>query len=107
MSELKFQIKVCEMLNKLNYYYFAVPNGGNLKSVVNAMNLKRSGMKNGVSDLIVLRPGGRTYFLELKTRDGSQRKEQKIFQAIVESLGFKYYLVKPDMDFMKMIEEMK
>jgi hypothetical protein len=109
MSELKYQVKVCKILDSQNYYYYSVPNGFESDNVVNIMNLKRSGMKAGVADIVVLRPGGRAYFLELKVGNNKMQDEQVRFKMIVESMGFRHFLVSPKMsqqEFIDMIDEM-
>ena len=95
MKESSFQVKVFNWLTKHNIYAFHVPNGFFADNVINVIQMKRQGMRDGVSDLIVIRPGARTFFLELKTETGKQRKEQIMFQTIVEEMGFKYILVRP------------
>lgn len=60
------------------------------------------GMRNGVSDLIVLLPN-RVVFVELKTNIGRQREKQKEFQSIVEGLGFEYYVIRSVEEFFQKI----
>lgn len=57
-----------------------------------------TGLKKGVSDLIVLMPK-RVVFVEVKTPTGSQSTEQKEFERLVKNLGFEYYLVRSLQDF--------
>lgn len=47
----------------------------------------------GLSDVMVLASGGRTFWLECKVPGGRQREDQVEFQRIVESLGFVYAVV--------------
>lgn len=74
---------------------FAVPNGGS-RHVREAANLKRQGVKPGVSDVIVLIPkkGFASLCIEFKTRVGKQSEEQKEFQKQAESCRNKYVVVR-------------
>lgn len=46
----------------------------------------------GVPDIIVILPGGRVSFIEVKRHPAKQSPEQVIFQKRVEALGCKYIL---------------
>ena len=65
---------------------FAVPNGGS-RHIREAANLKRQGVKPGVSDVIVLIPkkGFASLCIEFKTKVGKQSEYQKEFQKQAES----------------------
>lgn len=96
---------------------FAVPNGGS-RNQIEAANLKREGVKAGVSDLVLVTCSG-TIFIELKTpttykigkkgsqiidkKGGTQSEFQKHFQHKVESLGHKYFVVDNFEDFQVII----
>lgn len=69
MSERDEQIKVIAYLRKLELEkniltFFAVPNGGS-RNKLEAINLKREGVKAGVSDLIII-TRDKVLFLEMK-----------------------------------------
>jgi len=70
---------------------FSVPNES--KSKKETLKKKAIGMMAGVSDLIIVRPG-EVIFVEVKTPKGTQSKSQKVFQSLVEALGFRYLLVR-------------
>lgn len=70
------------------YIAFAVGNGGS-RNAIEAMNLKRSGVLAGVSDLILI-ADHTILFVEMKTEKGKQSERQKEFQQNVERLGFSY-----------------
>jgi len=80
---------------------FSVPNGGT-RNIREATLLKATGVTAGVSDLIVIKQN-EVIFVEVKTEVGKQSKEQKAFEAKVQSLGFKYILVRSLEDFQKKI----
>lgn len=71
---------------------FSVPNGG-FRNKIEAMKLVATGMKAGVSDLIVLFPN-RALFIEMKTATGRQSPDQKEFEKDVTALGFEYFLAR-------------
>ena len=63
------------------------------RNAIEGNKMKALGVVAGVSDLILLRPGGIAIFLELKTDTGKQSNAQAAFQATVESLGFRYAIL--------------
>lgn len=84
---------------------FAVPNGGS-RNKLEAINLKRQGVKSGVADVILLVPKGgfASLCLEFKTKIGKQSPEQKEFQEQAQMCGSKYVIVR---SVKEAIEEMK
>lgn len=56
-----------------------------------------SGLCNGFSDLIVL-ANNTIYFIEVKTKIGQQREDQKNFQSIVQSRGYTYIVARSTKD---------
>lgn len=85
------------------YIVFATPNGGS-RNVVEAANLKRSGVLSGVSDLIIVASHA-VLFVEMKTKTGTQQASQKKFQADVERLGFEYKICRSLPDFQRTVEK--
>ena len=53
-----------------------------------------AGAVKGVPDLIVIAPGGKTLFMEVKTIEGRLRPEQKKFAGDIVSMGHHYALVR-------------
>lgn len=105
MTELQFQAKAYQWCNNTylgKCYIFAVPNGGT-RNPMEAQSLKASGVRAGVADLILLLPGGRAVFIELKTDIGKQSEHQKGFEGIVNKLGFEYYLCRNLEEFKKLV----
>lgn len=84
---------------------FSVPNGGS-RNKLEAINLKRQGVKSGVSDVILLIPKGgfASLCMEFKTKSGKQSSEQKEFQKQAENCGSKYVVVR---SVKEAIQEMK
>ncbi len=84
---------------------FAVPNGGS-RNKIEAVNLKRQGVKSGVADVILLIPkkGFASLCIEFKTKIGRQSDEQKEFQMQVEKCGSKYVIAR---SVKEAIEEIK
>ena len=61
------------------------------------------GLLPGVADLTII-TDKRPLFIECKSPDGRQSKEQRIFQANVERLGYKYYIVRSLQQFKDIIQ---
>jgi len=89
----------CLKHHKPRLSVFSVPNGGT-RNKIEAMTLKSTGLKAGVSDLIALFPG-KAVFFELKTETGRQSPEQIDFKTVVEALGFEYHLIRSFDQFKK------
>lgn len=84
-------------------FVFAIPNGAKLPYMKNAkgkrvspqaMKLKKEGLKSGVADLGLMFRNGRMVFVEVKTADGVQSKEQKEFEALCKYMGFAYHIAR-------------
>lgn len=80
---------------------FSVPNEG--RDVVEQMKKKATGMLKGASDTVIVMPG-KTIYCEFKDAVGRQKPEQKKFQAKIEALGHKYWLVRTVEEFIELIE---
>lgn len=85
------------------YLCFAVGNGGS-RNKLEAINLKRSGVLAGVSDLIIV-ANKAVLFVEMKTKTGRQSGYQKMFQDTVKRLGFKYKICRSLYDFQLTINQ--
>lgn len=59
----------------------------------------------GEADLTLFCRGGHTVFIEIKTPTGRQSAKQKHFQMLVESLGFRYIIMRSVEDAHRFIEE--
>lgn len=66
---------------------FHVPNGGERNAIVGA-RMKRSGVKRGVPDLVLLAPGGRTHFIEVKRPGEKLTVQQEAFRDFCAFAGF-------------------
>lgn len=70
----------------------------NPKNAAHGAILKGMGLLPGISDQVLLTPPvpgqsrGSVTWIECKLPDKSQSPEQKDFQALVESLGMRYYI---------------
>jgi len=75
--------------------FFAIPNGGK-RDKMEAIRLKRQGVKAGVTDTLLLIPkkGFSCLCLEFKTLSGTQSDDQKEFQRQIEMCGGKYEIVR-------------
>jgi len=80
-------------LRKEKIPFYAVPNGANVEGHHRA-RMKREGMENGVSDLVILKYKDALY-LEMKRRKGGTwGPDQKAFKEKIEDLGFQYEVAK-------------
>jgi VRR-NUC domain len=97
ISEHQLQVQVLDYIEQEkatpDIYVIAIPNGGR-RSISVAKKLKREGLRAGVADLEILMPQGRVAWLELKTKNGRQSPEQKIFAGRCERLGHPYAVAK-------------
>jgi len=91
---------------KLAPLLFAIPNGG-WRNKKEAANLKRQGVRAGVSDLILLFPKGGygSLCIEMKYKRGHQRESQKAWQTIAEAAGNKYVVCRTLEGFMKEVKD--
>jgi len=85
------------------YVIFACPNGGS-RNRLEAINMKRSGVLAGVSDLIIIAERA-VLFVEMKTKTGRQRESQKAFQSNIERLGFEYKICRSLSSFQLTVEK--
>ena len=92
-DESNFQVGIVRMLRYAGFFVFAVPNGQRL-NLLRAKLAVREGLTRGVSDLVILLPGRKVFFVEVKNpnKKGYQSAEQKEFQALVEKYGHEYLL---------------
>ncbi len=85
----------------------SIPNGGERNKVAGMMSIA-SGEYAGASDLLVIHYG-QVLFVEVKTADEKksfQKPKQKLFQQHVESMGFKYFIVRSLEEFKAMLEKL-
>lgn len=85
---------------------FHVPNGGK-RNLREAYNLRLDGCLAGVSDLIVVRPHGRTGWIEVKDKGKKPSKMQIEFAERLAQLGHKVWLVDDIAQIQDIIEEWK
>jgi len=82
---------------------FSIPNGG-YRNSREAAKLVKTGLLKGASDMIVIFPNGDLYFIEIKTITGTQQREQKEFAERIESLGYKYKIIRSLQEFKDLTE---
>ena len=76
-----------ENLGELTFFH--VPNGGRRTKVEGGI-FKSLGVVAGVADLVLLFPGGKCAFVEIKAPEGRLSLAQKAFRNTVEAFGFAY-----------------
>lgn len=86
---------------------FHVENERSGSNMVDGARRVAMGLVAGVSDLILLMPRGEWHGLciEMKTQEGRQRDEQKLWQSIVEKQGYRYEIVRTEGGFKDLITE--
>lgn len=85
---------------------FHVTNEDANSNKIEGARKKAMGLIAGVSDLILLIPRGKWHglMIEMKTEIGYQRPEQKEWQKLVESQGYRYEVVRSKDAFMALID---
>jgi len=73
------------------------------KNQIEGAKFKAMGVVKGVSDLCLICPNGGMVWIEMKTPKGSQKKEQKDFQAKVEARGHWYVIKRTFEEFQALI----
>jgi hypothetical protein len=94
-DEAAIQASIVEYLRTVapGVLVFHVPNGG-LRSKSEAARLKWIGVLAGVPDLVLVAPGGRTFFLEVKTERGVLSAAQKDVCSALTDLGIEPAVVR-------------
>ena len=77
-------------------------NLNNSRNKIDGSRNKSLGLQKGRSDL-VLYLKGTAYMIEVKTETGKQSKDQKEWQQIIESQGFRYFVIRDRDEFEKLI----
>ena len=97
MLEAKIQVEIVKYLIPLRRQglleFFSVPNeaAGN---PIRQGQMIAMGLRPGVSDMVLLFPGGKAAFMEVKNETGKQREAQKQFQQMCISFCFPYRIVR-------------
>lgn len=89
-SEYDLQCKCVEWFRHCypDFIIYSVPNEACFRAKT---KYEKSGLLSGVADLMVVLPNV-VLWIEMKSENGRQRKEQKDFQKKIETLGYRYYL---------------
>ena len=85
----KFTVQLLRLNAAPGVIYFHCPNGAST-SVRTGARMKQMGLLPGVADMVIIRPGGLVYFLELKSAKGSLSPAQRIFRDACEGNGIPY-----------------
>ena len=80
-------LRIMENLGELIFFH---PASGGARSKAEAGIFKSLGVKPGVPDLVLLFPGGRCAFIEIKADKGRLSAAQKAFKNSAENLGFPF-----------------
>lgn len=90
-TEAQEQEVFCKWLDLKKLDYFAVPNGGS-RHKIEAVNLKKQGVKKGVSDLIVFLPD-KIAFIEMKRAKKSLSSVSVDQQLFLKKLEKYHYAI--------------
>jgi hypothetical protein len=104
--KLQTQILVAAATVYPRTFLAAIPNGGK-RGMIEAVNLKRSGVKAGVPDLFVIASNGNVGFLEVKEGKGKPKEEQLAFGRMCNERGTPWgiaYDVEYALDFISRLE---
>lgn len=87
-------------------WMYAVPNGGS-RNVIEAANLKRQGVKRGVSDICLPVPKGKYHglYIELKVGKNKPSEFQKEFISYAKEKGYAAYVCYGHQEAIKVIDE--
>lgn len=99
-----YQNNYCLKFNNPRGLIFSIPNGGT-RNKLEAITMKATGLLAGASDLIVILPNGKLFFIELKIEKGIQSDKQKDFENRVSDLGFEYKIIRTLDEFKNFVNE--
>ena len=110
ITEAEIEMQILAYLRSAGVFAFSVPNellGKSQRSggMARMIKFRNMGLTSGVADLICLLPGGRVFFLEVKTPTGRQSENQKAFESRVTGLGFDYHIARSIEDARKIMED--
>jgi len=88
-SEYDEQCRVIDYCDIMKIPVFAIPNGGS-RHLLEAVKLKRSGVRAGVPDLCIplVRKGYNGLYIEMKRKGGKLRIEQKDWLELLNNNGY-------------------
>ena len=100
-TEAELQVEVVKYLRDHCVPVFAVRNERN-EGMADAVRSEKMGRAKGAPDLIAGK-GGKSYWLELKTKTGKQSPEQECFEFLAPSFGARYLIVRSIQDVEEII----
>ena len=83
-------VSYLRLLENMGELMFLHPANGGFRSKAEAGIFKSLGVKAGAPDLIILLPGGRCAFIEIKAPGGYLSASQRAFRNTAENLGFPF-----------------
>jgi len=92
----------CVYWFRKNYRNSLIWSTPNEAAATRAAHFRKLGMLAGVSDTVIVMPN-RVLFVEFKSEDGCQSREQKAFERKIRRLGFEYHVVRSEEQFKDII----
>jgi hypothetical protein len=106
-KESQLEKLVCEYFNYQKFGVKKIPMAGYFDEKKRKWRRHQNPfVANGISDLIVLHCGV-TYFVEIKTKKGTQRADQKAFQVFTAYYGCRYFICRSFEDAETIAKEIK
>ena len=108
-AEDRLQIAVTQLLDymqhSLKFIWFHVANEGGIKLPIQVCRKRKAmGVKAGVPDIILIKPGGQVIQIELKTAKGQLNSNQRAWRNRSRELEIPYYICR-SIDEVKAIVE--
>lgn len=75
------------LVSKAGRFWWCHYPGGGARSKVEAAILNGLGVRAGVYDILIIAPGGRAFWIELKSNKGKPSLSQKSFAKVMDFLG--------------------
>ncbi len=94
-------LHIQENMGRLLFYH--VPNGGK-RGIIEASKFKRLGVRAGVPDLVILRPGGSSLYIELKAGMGKLNDNQNEWRDKLSKFSFNWYCLNDLDEFIELVE---
>lgn len=106
--EWRLQIQLCDYLKLCHpeLLWWSTPNGGYIMDRRVVAKLKATGLRPGVSDLILIGPQGRAIGIEVKVPGAYPSPEQRAFRDALFAAGGRYFIVRSIDDLRQVLSDL-